>query len=200
MKGSLCVAMVLMLFTGLTFEAGQREREVANNVPLSSLALPVLPACGDDRDKIIKEYKDHGVTLTPACADFTQTAHSQHFSFSEINKGDFAWALIRKPLTVAASDGYGLDKWREEYGSARIVNSGYRNPARNAAVGGAPQSRHMYGDAVDFRNVAVTEDEWNKMNAAAVRAKADFIEPRNGPCALNCVHADWRAHAGGYSQ
>src|SRR5689334_20195645 len=108
MKGSLCVAMVLVLFTGLTFEAGPREREVANNVPVSSVASRVLLACGDDRDKIIKEYKDHNVTLTPTCADFTQTAHSTHFTFSEINKGDFGWALIRKPLTVAASDGYGL--------------------------------------------------------------------------------------------
>ena len=200
MKGSLCIGVVLMLFTGLTFEAGEREKEAARDVSVSSVALRVSLVCGDTRDTIIQEYADNNVNLTPACADFTKTAHSAHFTFSEINKGDFEWALIREPLTVAASDGYGLDKWREEYGSARIINSGYRNPARNAAIGGAAQSRHMYGDAVDFRNAAATQAEWDNMKAAAQRAKADFIEPLNGPCALNCVHADWRAHAGGYSQ
>lgn len=30
------------------------------------------------------------------------------------------------------------------------VNSGYRSPALNAAVGGAPRSRHMYGEAADI--------------------------------------------------
>ena len=31
-----------------------------------------------------------------------------------------------------------------------MVNSGYRSPALNAAVGGAPRSRHMYGEAADI--------------------------------------------------
>jgi hypothetical protein len=30
------------------------------------------------------------------------------------------------------------------------INSGYRSPALNAAVGGAPQSRHALGLAIDF--------------------------------------------------
>ena len=149
---------------------------------------------------IIQEYTTYGVTLNPDCADFTQTAHSVYFTFSELNTGDYQWALIRLPLTVAASSGYGLDAWRTNYGSSRIVNSAYRNPARNAAVGGAPQSRHMFGDAVDLRNQGGTLAEWNAMVAAATTAGADFIEPQNGPCALACTHADWRSHAGGYQQ
>lgn len=200
MNASRCVGIVLMLLTGLTFEARYRESEATNNVPVSSVARRVLPACGDERDTIIKEYADCGVDLTPACADFTKTAHSKYFTFNEINTGDFAWALVSKTLTVAASEGYGLDKWREEYGSARIINSAYRNPVRNAAIGGAAKSRHMHGDAVDFRNGAGTQAEWDNMKAAALRAKADWIEPLNGPCALKCVHADWRKHTDGFSQ
>ena len=57
-----------------------------------------------------------------------------------------------------------------------------------------PQSRHMYGDAADLRNESRTEEEWKAMYGAALRAHASFREPRDGPCKLNCVHADWRPH------
>ena len=39
---------------------------------------------------------------------------------------------------------------REHYGSPLIINSGYRCPTHNAKVGGAANSRHTKGDAVDF--------------------------------------------------
>jgi hypothetical protein len=37
-----------------------------------------------------------------------------------------------------------------------IINSWYRDPATNRAVGGASRSRHMVGDAVDFRVSGMT--------------------------------------------
>jgi len=56
----------------------------------------------------------------------------------------------------------------------------------------------MYGDAVDLRNVTQTTQEyWNMANAArwgSPNADADYVEPLDGPCALSCVHADWRNH------
>jgi hypothetical protein len=39
---------------------------------------------------------------------------------------------------------------RDRYGCPIKVNSWYRDPATNARVGGASQSRHLRGDAVDF--------------------------------------------------
>lgn len=39
---------------------------------------------------------------------------------------------------------------REYYNKSIVINSGYRCPSHNKAVGGASKSRHMYGDAVDF--------------------------------------------------
>lgn len=39
---------------------------------------------------------------------------------------------------------------REYYGKPLIIKSGYRCEAHNAKVGGAPASRHIKGDAVDF--------------------------------------------------
>ncbi len=44
-----------------------------------------------------------------------------------------------------------MDEVRGFLGNRPIrINSGYRDPVSNRAVGGALDSRHMYGDAVDF--------------------------------------------------
>ena len=44
-----------------------------------------------------------------------------------------------------------MEDVRAKFGDRPIqVNSWYRDPATNAAVGGASASRHMQGDAVDF--------------------------------------------------
>jgi uncharacterized protein YcbK (DUF882 family) len=43
-----------------------------------------------------------------------------------------------------------LDKVREEYGNPITVNSGYRSPEVNKAVGGAKTSQHLTGCAADI--------------------------------------------------
>ena len=44
-----------------------------------------------------------------------------------------------------------LDAFRERVGEPVYINSGIRCAAHNAAVSGADDSRHMYGDAADIR-------------------------------------------------
>lgn len=44
-----------------------------------------------------------------------------------------------------------LDAFRERVGEPVYINSGVRCAAHNAAVGGADDSRHLYGDAADIR-------------------------------------------------
>lgn len=39
---------------------------------------------------------------------------------------------------------------REHFNAPLIIRSGYRCKAHNAKVGGAPLSRHTFGDGVDF--------------------------------------------------
>ena len=43
-----------------------------------------------------------------------------------------------------------LDPLREAWGAPIHVNSGYRCPALNKAVGGVPASQHMAGEAADI--------------------------------------------------
>ncbi len=52
-----------------------------------------------------------------------------------------------------------LDPLREAYGQPITVNSGYRSPALNKAVGGAKNSQHMTGEAAD---ITVGSKEGNK--------------------------------------
>jgi hypothetical protein len=167
--------------------------------------------CFPPKAWIIQEYQFFQAppvfTLIPACADFTNGRQSLYFSFSELNTGDYAWALLRDPLISSAGSGHGLDLFREAFGGPRIINSAYRNPLRNAAVGGAVGSRHMYGDAADVRNESCPSAqncpsptpwvEWDQMVIAGIIADA-WIEPASGPCDVNCVHVDWRHVPGDY--
>src|SRR5687768_9331750 len=48
------------------------------------------------------------------------------------------------------------------YGSPIFVTSAYRNKEHNKAVGGVPNSKHIYGEAVDIR-MPSTATQLNKL-------------------------------------
>ena len=149
------------------------------------------PGCGDQRDTIIAQYAKYGVHLTPTCSSFAQSAQSEYYT--SLMTGN-SWAIIRQPLTINKSNGYGLDRWVQLYGTARGLTSVYRTPLDNAAAQGKPQSRHMYGDAADLDNPSRLLTDWQNLISAANGANADFVEPQSGRCGLSCAHADWRNH------
>lgn len=64
-----------------------------------------------------------------------------------------------------------LDPLREAWGSAIIINSGYRCPILNKAVGGSKTSSHMSGWSVDMRPK-------NKKMEEFKRFVVDFIKTR----------------------
>ncbi|MGF1460485.1 MAG: D-Ala-D-Ala carboxypeptidase family metallohydrolase [Leptolyngbyaceae cyanobacterium] len=86
----------------------------------------------------------------------TQYGERGHFTWGEAVHADPATGFYRRP--TSASVVYGildiarvLEDIRRRYGDKPLqINSWYRDPATNAAIGGASQSRHMTGDAVDF--------------------------------------------------
>ena len=151
--------------------------------------------CGDERDQIIQEYKSYGVAQIPSCATFTQSASNAYYSYGQLSANNtYSWSILRFPLTVSSSTGYGLEKWVVNIGAAYPLNSVYRSPAHNIAVGGAANSRHVYGDAVDMRNQSGSYADWSYLIVAAQAAGADYTEPTSLPCHTNCAHADWRVH------
>ena len=70
---------------------------------------------------------------------------SAHFKVREFACGDGSDAILVAPRLVMV-----LESIRTHFGSAVVINSGYRTPQYNAKVGGVTDSQHCYGTAADI--------------------------------------------------
>jgi hypothetical protein len=110
----------------------------------------------DELDRLRDEYvtAPKGPRLVPPRSSFTQSKGSAHFSFGELNTGDFSWAIVSDRLLTA------LEGIRSDLGNkALILTSGYRSPKANDSEPDSVQnSRHQYGDAVDLTPTDLNSD------------------------------------------
>jgi len=70
----------------------------------------------------------------------------KYFNYEEFDSPDVQGSgqmMSKKLLKI-------LDSIREEFGKPITINSGYRTPAHNEAVGGTEKSSHLKGLAVDI--------------------------------------------------
>lgn len=88
-------------------------------------------------------------------------------------------------LELAAGFLEQLERTRVAIGRPLRPVSGYRCPAHNRAVGGAPDSRHLHGDAVDFPTGYITKEQAHDLGWRGI-----------GYAGRWCVHADMRPGAG----
>lgn len=68
---------------------------------------------------------------------------SEHLRFREFASKGNDWIKVDRELAR------GLEHYRRALGGPVRIVSGYRDPAHNAEVGGAPDSQHLYGNAAD---------------------------------------------------
>ena len=81
-----------------------------------------------------------------------------------------------------------LNEIREAYGKPVVVNSGYRSPERNAAVGGVKNSMHVQGKAADIRPTAE-----NASDLPELQRICDRLNPAGGVGFYNTFcHVDVR--------
>lgn len=78
-----------------------------------------------------------------------------NFTFAELNSCNSTWAGGQVSATQARENAkrtmWKLQAMRQAMGNAPIViSSGFRSVSCNNAVGGASNSRHLYGDAADL--------------------------------------------------
>lgn len=90
-----------------------------------------------------------------------------NFTWSEATHGGTRIPETRDVVDRIMAVAKVMQMVREKFSRQITVTSWYRPPAINAAVGGASNSRHIYGDAVDFvvdgvhpRDVYVMLDNW----------------------------------------
>jgi len=80
---------------------------------------------------------------------------SEHFLLGEFTKSGSHPNIYNVPTHEAIANLKHLCQWlevlRERSGGPIVINSGYRSPQLNRAVGGAPNSNHLTGCAADIR-------------------------------------------------
>lgn len=120
----------------------------------------------------------------------------KHFTIDELCRSDTARSRgidntpteeVRKNLTALV--GNVLDPLREWYGKPIYVNSGYRCPALNKAVGGVASSQHLTGQAAD---IDVNDRAENRRLMKHIEDNLDFDQLiwENGGA---WVHVSYRA-------
>lgn len=105
---------------------------------------------------------------------------AKYFTLGELCKSDtaFAMGINNTPSDNATIERMQvlmdkcLDKVREMWGKPLGVNSGYRSPELNRAVGGKPNSQHLKGEASDI--TAGTKDNNRKLFDLIVASDIDF--------------------------
>ena len=79
---------------------------------------------------------------------------SEHFTLGEMTVSNHK-EVYNIPSHEAIANLTNLSKWlevlRERAGAPIIINSGYRSPQLNRKIGGAANSNHLTGCAVDIR-------------------------------------------------
>lgn len=90
-----------------------------------------------------------------------------------------------------------LDPLREKYGKPIVVNSGYRCPKHNLAVGGVVNSQHMKGEAADL----CCAD--NKRLAEIIEKNGKYdqmIKYLRPDGSIRFIHVSWKRNGGNRKQ
>lgn len=148
----------------------------------------------DSKSTVMEEYYSpnlFAVSYRPSCNDFVQNAEGggtfnwSDWMTSQSGEHD-GWGLSQNGMlsqTLPSTQDYYVN---ELNGVDLILTSGYRCPHVNAAVGGASNSRHMYGDAADLipnsgqlsgKGRQWGYDEWWLLTLSGLEAGASYYEP-----------------------
>ena len=125
---------------------------------------------------------------------------SEHFNLKEFTKSETA---IRKRIDNTPNAAHAenlknvcekiLEPVRRHFGKPVRINSGYRGPALNAAVGGSSKSQHCNGEAVDFEIDGLPNPDlakWVSENCDFDQIILEFYDPKEGPNS-GWVHASY---------
>ena len=188
-----------------------------NDAAILSLTKKINGGTHGLDDRKTKTYKYFtmlqgvGSVATPAATDAPKPASvvtavdpnmqlTEHFNLKEFTKSETA---IRKRIDNTPNAVHTqnlktvcekiLEPVRKHFGKPVRINSGYRGPALNAAVGGSSKSQHCNGEAVDFEIDGLANPElakWVAENCEFDQIILEFYDPKEGPNS-GWVHASF---------
>ena len=117
---------------------------------------------------------------------YSKQKDGQKYLSKNFKVKEFACSDGSDPIFIAPELVEVLQKIRDYFKSPVDVNSAYRTPAKNKAVGGADYSQHLYGTAADIKVRGVTP--------TIVANYAEKLMPKKGGIGIysTFVHIDVR--------
>jgi len=141
----------------------------------------------DEIDQCRQEYVDFNYSRDiPERNRFTQTKHSNHYSFGNLNSGDYSWAIIEDNLLngLEATGTNFPNNWEN-------LSCAYRNPIHNANVGGVLTSWHLEGRAADIDGDSYEENYKIYQAMAGTGFIERIAEPDGDPNRSTWIHGAW---------
>jgi putative chitinase len=165
------------------------------SAPASKTAAPVAPVV--EAKAVAKPAAVSTASLSSVSPEMQL---SEHFNLKEFTKSETA---IRKRIDNTPNLEHTnnlklvcenlLEPVRKHFGKPVRINSGYRGPALNTAVGGSAKSQHCNGEAVDFEIDGLANPElakWVAENCDFDQIILEFYDPKEGPNS-GWVHASY---------
>lgn len=137
------------------------QQDPPSKLPVQSISSAVNPAVNPAISPAISPVKAPDFGPTISIPGISRPVGIYEPIYFEPKASNFTWAELTKggariPIDTTITQrivklSEYMDKVRSFLGDRPIrITSGYRDPSSNRSVGGARNSRHMYGDAVDF--------------------------------------------------
>ncbi|MDJ0844826.1 Ig-like domain-containing protein [Crocosphaera sp.] len=137
----------------------------------------------DTRAILRQEYLDYGLEI-PALNIVGEAQRTTDFQGIEFSRNsNYSPFVLNNGMQEIAQ---GI---RDGYGAPIIINSAYRNPQRNRAVGGVLNSVHQSGGAVDLRPSTNSVENKVSLYRAAVNLNPGKVLLERGPRQL--LPGDW---------
>lgn len=93
-----------------------------------------------------------------------------------------------------------LDPARERLGRPITVNSGYRCPKHNLAVGGVKNSQHMAGEAADISAGSTEANKWLAEIIEQIGKYDQLIRYLRPDGSIRFIHVSWKRNGGNRRQ
>jgi putative chitinase len=181
---------------------GLEDRKAKTKTYFSQLSAPAGAAPKVVTSAAVKPAAAAPAPAVSAGKVSSEMQLSEHFNLKEFTKSETA---IRKRIDNTPNAQHAqnlknvcekiLEPVRNHFGKPVRINSGYRGPALNAAVGGSGKSQHCNGEAVDFEIDGLPNPElakWVAENCEFDQIILEFYDPKEGPNS-GWVHASYSA-------